>query len=427
MILAAALRLPDTRATRLIVTLAICIGSVCAADTATVPLSALPANTRLALCGDSITEQMRYTAYVEAYLLACAGRTDISVFQFGWGGENADQFRNRVTRGDLDAFKPTAVTIAYGANDGGGQAWQPWMQTMWSGRMKAALATVAERYPATIAATVIVSPTWFQVHSDGSNAKTIDGANDTLAHFRGIDLALATERRVGFADVRSRMVTSATAAMAKLGAGYRFGGNDGVHPGPAGHLLIAHEVLKSLGVTGTIATITVGKNGKASASAGHQVTNTTGGRLTITSARYPFCPAYERSSAADRLESILPFLPFTQELNRFTLVVEHLDAPQATVTWGDETHTFSAGELAAGVNLMATFSRTPFDEAFAQVMARIATKQVKERDMIKAAGDPTAAKSAWTVADVTDRDALDAAVHAAIVPVTHTIILAPVR
>src|SRR6187402_3447807 len=108
------------------------------AATATIPLPTLPANARLALCGDSITEQMRYTAYVEAYILACAGRTDVSVFQFGWGGENADQFRNRVTRGDLDAFKPTAVTIAYGANDGGGQAWQPWMQTMWSGRINAA-------------------------------------------------------------------------------------------------------------------------------------------------------------------------------------------------------------------------------------------------------------------------------------------------
>ncbi|HEX3135594.1 MAG TPA: GDSL-type esterase/lipase family protein, partial [Planctomycetota bacterium] len=138
------------RSAQTLLALTLSLPVACAA-TATIPLPGLPMNARLALCGDSITEQMRYTAYVEAYLLACAGRTDVSVFQFGWGGENADQFRNRITRGDLDAFKPTAISIAYGANDCGGQAWQNWMEPMWRGRLTSVLATLAERYPATTA------------------------------------------------------------------------------------------------------------------------------------------------------------------------------------------------------------------------------------------------------------------------------------
>ena len=56
-------------------------------------------------------------------------------------------------------------------------------------------------------------------------------------------------------------------------------------------------------------------------------------------------------------------------------------------------------------------------------MTNLATKQAKERDMITAAGDPTALKSTWTTADVFERDA---AMHMAIAPFTHTITITPV-
>lgn len=418
---------PTIRPCRLLLAalLSFAAGTLSAA-TATIPLPALPANARLALCGDSITEQMRYTAYVEAYLLACAGRSDVSVFQFGWGGENADQFRHRIGRGDLDAFMPTAVTIAYGANDGGGHAWQEWMQAMWTGRVTGILSALATRYPATVASTVICSPTWFQAHSEDANAANVAASNDTLSRFRDIDLALAQQHRTGFADVRQRMVEAGSAAQSKLGAGYRFGGRDGVHPGANGHLMIAHELLKALGCTGDIALITVDMTGGANASAGHVVRSAAAGAVTLSSTRYPFCLQFDDSAAADRLATILPFLPFNQELNRFTLVVKNLHTANANVTWGGETHAFTAAELASGVNLAVTFTHTPFDGAFATVMKLIAAQQAKERDMIKAAGDATAPTKGWTAADVTARNALDAAVHAAVIAVEHTITIVPI-
>jgi lysophospholipase L1-like esterase len=400
------------------------------AATATIPLPApgLPANARLALCGDSITEQRLYTAYVEAYLLACAGRPDVSVFQFGWGGENADQFRNRVGRGDLDAFMPTAVSIAYGANDGGGQPWQEWMQAMWNGRVRGVLAALAARYPASAAHTVICSPTWFQAAGDGGNAAATAASNDTLGRFRDLDLAVARERSTGFADFHQRMRDSGGAALAALGPGFRFGGSDGVHPGANGHLLMAHELLKALDCDGAIAIIACdAAGGGATASAGHTVLGAGGGMLRLSSVRWPFCTAHGGTAAADHLATILPYLPFNQELNRFTLVVRGLGAAGASITWGQETRAFSAQELESGVNLAAAFARTPFDAPFARLMTLIATKQAKERDMIKAAGDPTAPAKAWTPADVAARDALDAAVHAALVAVEHVIVIAPLR
>lgn len=415
---------PATPARIAIVVLAVLAAALPAA-TATIPVPALPADARLALCGDSITEQRLYTSYVEAYLLACAGRQDISVFQFGWGGENADQFGNRIDRGDLDAFMPTAAVIAYGANDGANQVWQPWVQTMWTGRVNGILSRLKRRYPATAACTVISSPTLFQVNSEGTNAAAVAVSNDTLGRFRDLDIGFATEHATGFADVRQRMVETAAAAQAALGPAYRFAGRDGVHPGPNGHLMIAYEVLRALACGGEIATITIDAAGAASASAGHRLVDAGAGTLRLVSTRYPFRFAGGDPPGADAMAGILPFLPFNRDLNRFVLVVRNLGGAGARVAWGDEAHDFTAAELAAGVNLAAAFERTPFDGAFAELLRRIGERQAKEREMIKAAGDATAPAKGWTAADVTARNALDAAVHAALVPVEHRIVITP--
>ena len=56
----------------------------------------LKAGDRVAIVGDSITEQKLYSKYVEAYLLASSGVPDVKVFQYGWSGERADGFANRL-------------------------------------------------------------------------------------------------------------------------------------------------------------------------------------------------------------------------------------------------------------------------------------------------------------------------------------------
>lgn len=397
-----------------------------AAATATIPINGLPQGARLALCGDSITEQRLYTSFVEAYLLACAGRVDVSVFQFGWGGENADQFRNRISRGDLDAFKPTAVSFAYGANDGGGMAWDGWMEGMWNARLDGVVAILRQRYPATVGSTVLCSPTYLQMHSDGTGVEQRTAYNETLSRFRDLALLKARSAGLGFADFRQRMLETGPAAVAAEGPAFRFGGADGTHAGANGHLIMAFELLKALHVDGGIATIRVDFAGGATASAGHQVLAAAAGTLRLSSTRYPFCFNHDRPTAADRPATILPYLPFNQELNRFILVVEHLPTPYADLSWGAETRRVGRADLEAGLNLAAFFPTTPFDAAFSALMDAIARKQEQERVMIKAAGDATASRPGWTAADVLERDRLDALVHAAIVPVQHEIVIRPV-
>src|SRR5215211_3932690 len=72
----------------------------------------------VAVCGDSITEQKLYSVYIEDYLLMCKPKGQLQTMQFGWGGETAGGFLERMANDTLP-YKPTVATTCYGMNDGG--------------------------------------------------------------------------------------------------------------------------------------------------------------------------------------------------------------------------------------------------------------------------------------------------------------------
>src|SRR5881398_1845860 len=47
---------------------------------------------RLAICGDSITEQKMYSRIIEDYLTVCVPDLKTTVRQYGWSGERAPGF-----------------------------------------------------------------------------------------------------------------------------------------------------------------------------------------------------------------------------------------------------------------------------------------------------------------------------------------------
>jgi len=71
---------------------------------------------RLAICGDSITEQKMYSRIMEDYPTMCVPELQIEVRQYGWSGERAPGFLARMTN-DCLRFKPTVATTCYGMND----------------------------------------------------------------------------------------------------------------------------------------------------------------------------------------------------------------------------------------------------------------------------------------------------------------------
>src|ERR1035437_8293725 len=177
-------------------------------------------------------------------------------------------------------------------------------------------------------------------------------------------------------------------------------------------------------------------------SPGHDLVSATEGEFKIKSSRYPFCacipadqdaasyPVCEKDDPAkdNSIRSAITLIPFNQELNRLTLKADNVKAGRRyKVTWGSESKTFTADQLARGINLAAEFPCNPFCEAFAKVDAAVAAKQAYETKQIKQAfRSPEVKTDMDGVADRTEKEhaPLAAAIRAAFVPVTHTIKIA---
>lgn len=410
------------------------------AQDAAKPTASIVPGSRVAIIGDSITEQKLYSKFMEAYLVACTGVPDVHVFQFGWGGEQAGGFAARMEN-DMTVFSPTVATLCYGMNDG---SYQPYNDEIGK-RYETNMRRVLDKMESLGVKTVVVgSPGAVDAHFFRPGQMMGDkpshiAYNDNLMHLRDIDRTLAKEKRYLFADVHAAMFDAMTKAQSTLGKEYDVCGRDGFHPGNNGQLLMAYAFLKGLGLDGKIGEVNVDLKGSNSVSNGHKVVSGSAGKLEMESSRWPFCfQGDEKSSGSTR--SILPFTSFNTDLNQFVLKVKGLDATHAVVKWGSTEKKFTREQLTAGVNLAAEFSETPFDSAFQKLLDAIASKQNFETYMIKTIitdfrsfpkevivdADLKQAMNVFRRSFLTSQQQLDAVVQKSLVPVKHSLQITPV-
>lgn len=332
----------------------------------------------IAVIGDSITEQKQYSVFMEDYLLMCQPADKLQVSQFGWGGETAAGFQKRM-KNDTLRFKPTLITTCFGMNDGGygpltkerADLYRTSQQQIVDKAKKAGVRTIIVGSPGCVDTDKFRGPKVSAVY------------NKTLGELRDIARQVAEENRVAFADVHTPMMDAMTKAKEKYGKEYHVGGPDGVHPDANGHLVMAYAFLKAMGCDGNIGKITVdlGAN-KATAEHGHKVLSCGGGKVEIESSRYPFC-FYGDATKTTATAGIIEFVPFNEDLNRFTLVVENAPAEKCKVTWGTSSKDFSKNHLANGINLAAEFMDNPFSEPFRKVEAAVRNQQNYETPLVK--------------------------------------------
>lgn len=333
---------------------------------------------RVAIVGDSITEQKLYSRFMEDYLQMCVPQLELTVFQFGWGGERAPGFAGRMEN-DMVPWGPTLVTTCFGMNDGGYRPYDDNIGKAYENgtrRIQSCVKEMGGRMVVGGPGTVDVD-TWRKTSPDDDVYY-----NENLAKLSEIAAAVAKENGFAYTNLHALMMDVMAKAKAANGSGYPVCGGDGVHPGPNGHLVMAYAFLKGFGLDGDIGRITVDMKGGATATEGHTVLTAKDGAVEIESRRYPFC-FYGGEKDPGGTRSILPFLPFNDDLNRFMLVVKNLGTPQADVVWGATTRTFTREQLEAGINLAAEFLENPFCESFRAVDGIVARKQSYETRMIK--------------------------------------------
>ncbi|WP_233148281.1 SGNH/GDSL hydrolase family protein [Rhodopirellula sp. MGV] len=379
---------------------------------------------RLAIIGDSITEQRMYSRLIETYLTACMPELEISVRQYGWSGEKTDGFLRRMEN-DCLRFDPTVATLCYGMNDA---RYRPFDVT--NGKWYEDHYTAIVRRLKNAGSKVVVgSPgcsgklaTWV-----GSRVGTLEEHNQHLCALRDIAMQVAENEGVAFADIFWPMYKARVAAPGLYpGDGskpYEMVGRDGIHPDWAGHAIMAYAFLESLGLDGDLGTISVDlQNKTATATDGHNVDGFDNGEVALTSTRYCFCAP----GPIDRDNSVrsgMTFIPFDEKLNRLTLKVTGVSG-LATITWGGASKTFSASQLREGINLAAEFTSNPFCGAFARVDDAVAEKQAYETKQIKQIFHGRAARDNMeqAVADSEKEHApLAQAVRDAVRPVRHVI------
>lgn len=398
---------------------------------------------RLAICGDSITEQKMYSRIMEDYLTMCVPQLKVTVRQYGWSGEKAPGFLERMTN-DCLRFKPTIATTCYGMNDCEYRTYEDRIGKTYDDYT----VKIVDAFKAHHVRVILGSPGDISKvpHWTRSGSVTVEELNLNLCKLRNLDVEIAHKERVRFADVFWPMFVGNYEGEQEYGTNYAIPGNDGVHPHWAGHTIMAYAFLKAMGLDGNLGTFTVDlKKDRIKVTAGHKVLSAEDGTYEIQSSRYPFCPCEPEGSAAgsypvcgkdsvtsdNSIRSGMTLVPFNQDLNRLMLIVKHADGKEYEVSWGNQSKTFSGEQLEKGINLAAEFPENPFCAAFAKVDAAVAAKQAFETKEIKDIFRHVENRSSMeAITAHTDevvgpteaqRDDLAKAVETAFVPVTHVI------
>ena len=322
---------------------------------------ALKEGDRVVFYGDSITEQRLYTTYVETFAVTRYPNLDVEFFARGVGGDTTwggwmGTVDVRVTR-DVKPCEPSVITIMLGMNDGGYVPFDSKILEVhkeWYGKLLTLMGTVA---PAARITLVGTSPFDDWAHPDSQ----LHGYNDSLLHFVEFARTLAAEKQLGFVDFNQPVAAFIGKAVAADATSAQSIIPDTIHPGPAGHLVMATTLLKAWNAEGVVSEVTVDVAASTVTHASHaQVSalNNRAWRQLDDALPYPATPD---------MELALKHTDFSDSLNRQWLTVQGLEPGKHTLEIdGQAVLALSAEDWARGTNL--ALCDTPMKKQASEVL-----------------------------------------------------------
>jgi lysophospholipase L1-like esterase len=295
------------------------------------------------MIGDSITEQHFYSNYVEMWTVTRFPAWKLTFRNTGIGGDTSTGGNNRFKR-DVLRYKPTAMTVDFGMNDGGYQAFN-------EGRFKPyynGLQGMAEQAKAAKVRVAWVTP---QPLDTGDPGKTEPSFyNPTLEQFSEQGVKEIAKKYDGlYVDQYHPYLAVLNKARGEMEKYNRITGGDAVHPGPPGQSLMAASILKGLHLPTLVASVEIDAvKGTATATKNCTVAQlgTLEGGLAWEQ-RDDALPFFPPEAAG-----ILKWAPILDELNDYRLKVTGLKGGKYVVRLGGKAvGTYTADELGKGVNL----------------------------------------------------------------------------
>lgn len=308
-------------------------------------------DTPVVFLGDSITAQKQYTTYIETYVLSRYPAWNVTFRNIGWGGDTAwlskrGTFENGMKR-DVLSLSPKAITVDFGMNDarGGESNYPKYVEhtTRLAKELKAAGARVALLTPSPEERYVEGQP--------GGSAYNVllrkfsDGVKEVAAKEGVVFVDQFTPFLKVIEDGRKAGVLGATADPRLI--------PDGVHPNPAGHLVMASSILKGLGAPALVSDVEIDAAAGAVKSARNCKVElrpaTASGELSFV--RADDCLPWAPPVAAEFVLKVPGYTPL-DDLSLYGLKVTGLKAARYELRVDAEVGgTFTKEELAAGVNL----------------------------------------------------------------------------
>lgn len=302
---------------------------------------------RVVFLGDSITEQRLYTTYLETYLLTRFPNWNLEFRNAGWGGDTS-YLRTRgvppaeALKRDVLDLHPTVVTIDFSMNDAGYGAFK---QNLYDRHVNGERDIVRQLQAAGVRP-VVLTASAVEKNEPGDD---MEGYNQTLEQFAAGDAMVAAQAGVPFADQLHPFIAAINRLRATDPKGRLSG--DAVHPGKAGHLMMADFILTGLNAPALVSSATIdARSGKLTRADGTKITDvqrTPDGGLSFRrlddSLTFPIEPA---------ARPVLQLVPVADDLNRYLVQVTNLAPGDYTITVNGTPVTHgSAAQLAEGLNL----------------------------------------------------------------------------
>jgi len=329
---------------------------------------------RVVMIGDSITEQHLYSNYVEMWTITRFPGWDINFRNVGIGGDRSTGGNGRFKR-DVVSYKPTALTVDFGMNDGGYRPFdEPGFKTYMGG-----LQGMADQAKAAGTRVAWVTPQPLDTAEQGPTALT--AYNLTLEKYSEGVKTIADKNGGVFVDQFHPYLAVLDKART-AGAKYdRITGGDAVHPGFAGQSLMAASILKGLQFPTLVSSVEIDLSAPAGIKAANcQVTGLAreGGavRFQRKDNALPFFP--------EEAKGILKWAPLVDELNVYTLKVAGLKTGSYEIRLGGKkVAEHSAEDLAKGVNLAtAALAAGPVADQVKAVKTAVEAKNKFHHDRI---------------------------------------------
>lgn len=319
-------------------------------------------NDRVCYIGNSITAGGEYCFFIDLYEHTRYPNLKFETYNCGIAGNTAKDVLNRMDS-DILTHHPTVATIKLGMNDvlrelysadkanvetleKRENALKEYEKNMYS---------IAEQLTSQNCRLIILTPSIYD-----QTAKIVTnnnfGVNDALGRCAIIATQLAEKYKAPVVDFYSVM-SRINHEKQSMDSTYTLVGNDRVHPGMPGHLVMAYTFFTALHADSLVSKIGIdARHGKVLDAINCEIKNLDKNRKTFSFEALSFSLPFPVPNEA---KPALELVPFIQRLNQEILSVKSLKKGNYLLTIDKDTiGTFSDSELGNGINL-ALYPQTP--------------------------------------------------------------------